>query len=88
MDDQLDRRLQAILDAAESAAANAGEVDILSIRNELEDAEERLSTFIRETYDALADRIESNQDAIQRLQERLDEIAGMVEAIQSEMPAG
>jgi hypothetical protein len=35
----------------------------------------------------LADRIESVGEAVQRLHERLDEIAGTVEAIQAELPA-
>lgn len=71
------------------AAVNAGaEVDILPIRNEIEDAEERLATFIRETYDGLADRLASNREAIQRLQDRVDQIAETVEAIQAELPAG
>lgn len=88
MDDLLDRRLQAIQDTAETAAVNAGgEVDLLPIRNELEDVEDRLAGFIRENSESLATRIESVSEVVQRLQERLDEIVGMVETIQSEMPA-
>lgn len=89
MDPLLDQRLQAILDAAEAAAANSfsSDIDILPIRNEIEDMEERLSVFIRENFDALADRIESNRAAIDRLQERLNEVAGAVDVIQAEIPA-
>jgi predicted nuclease with TOPRIM domain len=87
MDDQLDQRLRAILESAEAAAVNAGaDVDILPIRNEIEDMEGRLAEFIRETHEVLVDRLESNREAIRNLQERLDEIAGTVEAIQSELP--
>lgn len=87
MDDQLESRLQSIEEAAEAAAVNAGaEIDILPIRNEIEDAEDRLATFIRETSEALADRLESNRQAIQRLHERVDQVAETVEAIQTELP--
>lgn len=88
MDDQLELRLREIQEAAESAAVNASsEFDILPIRNEIEDAEERLSKFMGEIYDALTGRLESNRKAIQRLQNRIDEVAQIVEMIQAEMPA-
>lgn len=87
MDAELDQRLQAILEAAEMAAVSAGgEIDILPIRNEIEDAEQRLAEFIRGNFEALNDRLASNRDTIERLRERVDGIAGTVEAIQAELP--
>lgn len=89
MDAQLDQRLQAILDAAETAAINAGgEVDILPIRNEIEDAEDRLAGIVRERNESLGYRLDSLQEAIERLHQRVDAIGHTVEAIQMEMPEG
>jgi gas vesicle protein len=88
MDDQLDSRLQAIQEAAEAAAVSVGsELDILPIRNEIEDMENRLSEFIGGNFDTVMDRLASNREAIQRLQDRVDEIADTVTAIQAELPA-
>lgn len=87
MDPRLDQRLQEILENAEAAAVGAGgEVDILPIRNEIEDMENRLGEFIRENFEVLLDRVASNREAIQRLQDRVNEVARTVEAIQFEMP--
>jgi archaellum component FlaC len=88
MDEELDRRLREIEDLAGMAASEAGGgLDVLEMRNELEDVENRLAEFIRETGEGLAVRIEANTEAIQRLHQRLDEIASMVEVVQAELPA-
>lgn len=86
MDGQLDHRLREILEAAEAAAGV--EVDWLPIRNEIEATEERLSEQIDENYDRLARRLESHQEAISDLRERVDAIAGTVETILAEIPPG
>lgn len=85
MDDQLNRRLQEILEAAEAVDV---EIDILPIRNEIEDAENRLAGFVRENRESLSIQIESLSEAVHRLHERLDGIAGTVEAMQAELPSG
>ena len=87
MDAHLDSRLQAILDAAETAAIHAGgDIDILPIRNEIEDAENRLAEHTRELHDSLADQVASNRQAIQRLQSSVDELAEAVESLRAELP--
>lgn len=88
MDEELNRRLREIEDLAGAAASEAGGgLDVLEVRNELEDVENRLAEFIRETGESLVVRIEANTEAIQRLHQRLDEIASMVEVVQAEMPS-
>lgn len=87
MDQELDKRLREIEDQLGAVALEVGgDIDFLPIRNELEDAEERLAGFIRENSETLAVRIESVSEAVRRLHERVDEIAGTVEAIQTELP--
>lgn len=88
MDEELLRHLTRTMQAAETAAANSeAEVDFLPIRNEIEDMEGRLSTLTREIFQALADSLESNLQAIQHLQEQVDAIAGTVDVIQAELPS-
>lgn len=88
MDEELDKRLREIEDLAGAAASEVGGgLDLLDVRNELEEVEGRLAEFIRETSENLAGRVEANAEAIQRLHQGLDEIASMVEVIQTELPA-
>jgi methyl-accepting chemotaxis protein len=91
MDEDIAKRLQEIEDLIGSVALDAGDgIDVLDLRNELEDVERRLASMIEDTHEALsqlADRIESNAGAVQRLRDRLEEIAGTVDAIYSDMPS-
>ncbi len=87
MDQDLRRLLEEIKELAEAAVVGAGsEIDILPIRNEIEDAENRLAGFVRENSESLTMRVESVDESVQRLHERVNEIAGTVEAIQAELP--
>ena len=87
MDQDLRRLLEEIKELVEAAVVEAGgEIDILPVRNELEDVEDRLAGFVRENRESLSMQIGSLSEAVQRLHERLNEIAGTVEAIQAELP--
>jgi predicted nucleic acid-binding Zn-ribbon protein len=85
-DSELRRRLQEIEDLAGSAALNADEFDILPVRTEIEDAEERLSTFMRELREAVLNGVEANRAAIQDLHSRVDELANSVDSMRMELP--
>lgn len=88
MDAELNKRLREIEDLAGTAAMEASDgLDVLDVRREIEEAEGRLADFIRENTDYLAGKIEANAEAIERLNRRLDEVAGMVEVVQAELPA-
>lgn len=90
MNEELERLLRETHDLASIAAMEAGGgLEILDVRRELEDVEDRLASAVRDAHDEVgrvAALVEVNASAIQRVQERIDDIAGTVEAIQSELP--